>query len=241
MNGSSNDEFDRLKAAFLAIVSHELRTPLTQIIVAASVLGDGYLGLLTPDQRQYLNTIEDSAEHLKQLVQDLIDFAQLQAEAIETLQEPHELNEVVQTAAAFYRTALQQKKLYLVSRLSPHLPPLLLDRARMVRVVSNLIGNAVNFTSEGGRIMVRTRAAEGWQIVDVADTGIGIPKEKQARIFDSFYQAADPDTRQVGGLGIGLAYTRRIVEAHRGKITFESIEGKGSIFSVWLPAACNST
>jgi signal transduction histidine kinase len=106
----------------------------------------------------------------------------------------------------------------------------------MARVFSNLIINAINFTPSGGRVVVHTRQDAAAQYVDVADTGIGIPEEKQARLFESFYQVADPLTRSVGGLGIGLAYARRIVEAHGGRVTFASRPGEGSVFTVRLPA-----
>ncbi len=232
----SSDELDRLKAAFLAIISHELRTPLTEIMAAASILGDGFLGGLTEDQHRYLVMIENSANHLNELIQDLLSFAQLQSDVVEILGEPGELNEIALAAVKLYRAQMEQKKLLMLTRLTPELPRIPLDRTKMIRVVSNLISNAINFTGEGGRIMVRTRVAEEGQVIDVADTGVGIPKDKLPQVFDSFYQAEDPLTRQIGGLGIGLAYARRIVEAHRGRISVQSIEGRGSIFSVWLPA-----
>ncbi len=236
MTGPGMNELDRLKGSFLAIISHELRTPLTEIIAASSILGDGYLGELTDEQRHYLQIIEHSAEQLNKLIQDLLSFAQLQSDVIETRPESSELNEIARAAVDLYRAPMQEKNLRLVLRLAPDLPPIAFDRLKVLRVFSNLMSNGVNFTPAGGRIMVRTRAVEGWQVFDVADTGVGIPKEKQAHIFESFYQVEDPLIRRVGGLGIGLAYARRIVEAHRGRITFESIEGKGSLFSVWLPA-----
>jgi signal transduction histidine kinase len=235
MKGPSDTELDRLKAAFLAIISHELRTPLTEIIAATSILGDGYLGTFNEDQQRYLEMIENSAEHLNQLLQDLLSFSQLQSEIVETLREPTDLNEVARAAMDLYRGQMEQKKLQLVTRLTPGLAPLLLDRVKILRVFSNLISNGVKFTREGGRIMVRTRAVDVGEVFEVADTGIGIPRSKQARLFESFYQAEEPLTRDVGGLGIGLAYARRIVEAHGGRTTFESVEGQGSLFCVWLP------
>lgn len=232
----SNDDLDRLKAAFLAIISHELRTPLTEIIAAASVLGDGYLGALNDDQRHYLEMIQHSAGNLDRIIQDLLSFAQLQSDVVETLSEPTHLVDLVHEAIDLHRSQIEEKRLYLILRLEPELPPVRLDRIKMTRVFSNLIGNAVSFTREGGRVMVRTRQDRNGQALDVMDNGVGIPKSRQAHLFDSFYQAQDPMTRQTGGLGIGLAYTKRIIEAHRGRISFESIEGRGSMFTVWLPS-----
>ena len=236
MSSVSPNELDRLKAAFLAIISHELRTPLTEIIAAASILGDGYLGELSNDQRHYLEMIENSADHLNKLVHDLLAFAQLQADVVEIFAEPTSLNQLALASIDLYRGQMQSKNLQLIQQLAPDLPPISIDSVKLLRVFSNLLSNGVNFTREGGRIMVRTRAAEDGQVFEVADTGIGIAQEKQAHLFESFYQAQDPLTRERGGLGIGLAYARRIVEAHGGHITFESVAGAGSLFSVWLPA-----
>jgi signal transduction histidine kinase len=228
-------KLDPLKAAFLAIISHELRTPLAEIMAAASVLGDGYLGSLSDDQRHYLEMIENSAASLDKIIQDLLSFAQMQADVVETLSEPTALSDLARAAIDLHRAQMERKRLCLISRLSPDLPAIPLDRIKMARVYSNLISNAVSFTREGGRIMVRTRREGEGQAFDVADNGVGIPKSRQPHVFESFYQAEDPMTRQTGGLGIGLAYARSIVEAHSGRIRFESIEGKGSMFTVWLP------
>lgn len=229
-------QLDPLKAAFLAIISHELRTPLAEIMAAASVLEEGYTGSLGDDQRHYLEMIESSAANLDKIIQDLLAFAQMQADVVQTMSEPTMLSDLARASISLHRSQIERKRLSLIERLSPALLPIKLDRIKMARVFSNLVSNAVNFTREGGRIMVRTRREGNKQIFDVADNGVGIPKSRQDHVFDSFYQAEDPMTRETGGLGIGLAYARRIVEAHHGGIGFESIEGKGSIFSVWLPA-----
>lgn len=231
----SPDELERLKAAFLAIISHELRTPLTQIIAATSLLNDGFLGSLSEEQRHYLNMIETSALELNRLIQDLISFAQLQSTATELVRTTATLMACAQDAIAMQQLPINKRQLHLIRDLAPDLAPLSIDRAKMTNVISNLINNAVNFTPPGGRIMVRTRALDGGQAIDVADSGVGISKEKQTRIFEAFYQAEDTNTRTVGGLGIGLAHARQIVEAHQGWITVESVSGKGSMFTVWLP------
>jgi signal transduction histidine kinase len=231
----SQVKLDPLKAAFIAIISHELRTPLTEIMAAASVLGEGYLGALSEQQRRYLEMIKSSAASLDKIIQDLLSFAQMQADVVETLSEPTPFSDLAQAAIDLHRGQIERKGLCLILRLDADLPPIPLDRIKMTRVCSNLISNAVSFTREGGRIMVRTRRDGEGQALDVADNGVGIPKSRQARVFESFYQAEDPMTRQTGGLGIGLAYARRIVEAHGGSVNFESIEGKGSMFTVWLP------
>lgn len=229
-----NTELDRLKGAFLAIISHELRTPLTEIIAALGFLKEGSLGSLNEQQRQYLGIAENAAEHLNTLISDLIAFAQLQAETVETRREPTVLVELVSAVIDQQRSRAEAKQLHLSLAPADSLPPIPVDRALMARVISNLIINAINFTPAGGWVTVRVGAESNAQCVIVKDTGVGIPKEKQARLFESFYQADDHLTRQVSGLGIGLAYARRIVEAHHGRIVFSSEEGNGSTFTVYL-------
>ncbi|MBI4788086.1 MAG: HAMP domain-containing histidine kinase [Chloroflexi bacterium] len=228
-------ELQRLKGAFVAIISHELRTPLTEIITALELLENGYGGSLTEQQRGYVAIAGRAAEHLNMLIGDLIAFAQLQAETLETRREPTDLAELVARVVEQHRPRAQAKQLTLSFSAAPRLGPIPVDRALLTRVVSNLIINAINFTPAQGCVSVHVAPEPDEVRIVVQDTGVGIAKEKQARLFESFYQAADPLTRQVGGLGIGLAYARRIVEAHRGRITFESEEGKGSTFTVHLP------
>jgi signal transduction histidine kinase len=228
-------ELDRLKGAFLAIISHELRTPLTEIIAALGFLKDGSLGSLNEQQRQYLGIAENAAKHLNTLISDLIAFAQLQSETVETRREPTALVELVSVVIDQHRSSAEAKQLHLSLASTDNLPPIPVDRALMARVISNLIINAINYTPAGGQVIVRVGAESDAQCISVKDTGVGIPKEKQARLFQSFYQANDHLTRQVGGLGIGLAYARRIIEAHHGQIVLSSEEGKGSTFTVYLP------
>ena len=229
------NQLERLKGAFLAIISHELRTPLTEIITALNLLQDNYTGPLNAQQHKYIAIADDAASHLDMLISDLIAFAQLQAETVETRREPTLLSELVSYVVEQHRARAQAQHLNLLFSAAQRLPPVPADRSLMTRVVANLIINAINFTPSGGHVMVRISATVNEQCIVVQDTGVGIPKEKQDRLFESFYQAADSLTRQVGGLGIGLAYARRIVEAHHGKITFASVEGKGSTFTVHLP------
>ncbi len=241
MSDLSSEELDRLKAAFLAIISHELRTPLTEIIAAVGILDGDFLGPLNADQRHYLMMIQGSASKLNSLIQDLLSFAQLQASVKELMRVPTQLEAMAQEAIHLHRTEMDEKKILLITDFAPNLPPISLDRQKITRVISNLVSNAISFTPEGGRVMVRTRVLDGGQAIDVADTGVGIPKEKQAKIFDSFYQTNDPMTRSVGGLGIGLAYAKQIVVAHYGKIRVDSVLGKGSMFTVWLPTATGTS
>lgn len=230
-----NPELDRLKSAFLAIISHELRTPLTEIVAALCLLQEDYVGPLNDRQRQYVDIAKGAADRLDGLISDLIAFSQLQSEMMETRQELHPLSTLVARVTESLRPRAQFKELALSFSSVRDLPPILVDEALITRVVSNLVINAINFTPAKGQVNVSVNREPGFQTITVHDTGVGIPQEKKALLFDSFYQANGYLTRQVGGLGIGLAYAKRIVEAHKGKITFTSQEGQGSSFVVHLP------
>ncbi len=231
-----NAEVDRLKGAFLAIISHELRTPLTEIVAALDLLQDKSLGSLSPQQLQYLSIARDAANQLDSLINDLIAFAQLQAEVVQIHTEPASLEDIVHRVVSQLRPQASAKSLHLDLAMAPPLAAICVDTAMITRVISNLVINAINYTPPGGQVSVSIGTEPGFQIIQVKDSGVGIPKEKQPFLFESFYQASDHLTRQVGGLGIGLAYARRIVQAHGGRITFSSEEGKGSLFVVHLPS-----
>lgn len=232
---SEKNEYQALKTAFLAIISHELRTPLTEILAASDALGGTWLGQLNQTQREYLEMIQDAARRLNTLVDDLISFSQLQAQGATLVREPARLSAIIDLVVGNYRTQASKRRIALHAFLATDLLPISVDQAKISRVVSNLLANALNYTPAGGSVTVSQRAVPGYQCIDVQDTGPGIAPERQALLFESFYQAGSHLTRQVGGLGLGLAYARQIVEAHQGKLTLLSEPNQGSLFTVWLP------
>ncbi len=249
-------ELDRLKSNFLATVSHELRTPLTSVIGYSEMLLEGLAGPLTDEQREYVGTIMEKGEQLLGLISSILDFSKIETGA---LQLNPTLTDVVEVARSAMTTVMPlARKLGIAVDFSAEqsTPKINADADKIRQVLVNILGNAVKFNRKDGKVSVkvepisrpgqRARAGEDLPValvpateefvsVAVADTGVGIPRDKLNRIFDSFYQVNGSSTREYGGTGLGLAITRNLVEAHGGIIEVESEPGKGSIFTVLLP------
>ncbi len=231
-------ELDRLKTQFIQNVSHELRTPVAVIQGYIELLDGGVLGELQPGQREPVAAIARRVCALGELVDDLT--AILAIEGRELKREPVDLADLVRALLAESRVAAEQAKLSLVAEIAPDLPLLSGDPDYLRRMLNNLLGNAFKFTPAGGGVTVRLWQDEGDVMLEVADTGIGIPQDQLICIFERFYQVDGGTTRRYGGAGLGLALVKEVVEAHGGKVTVQSGVGKGSTFLVRLPGATSS-
>ncbi|MBD2212967.1 PAS domain S-box protein [Nostoc linckia FACHB-104] len=237
----------RLKDEFLANMSHELRTPLNAILGMSEVLQDEILGAINEKQRQSLQTIERSGEHLLELINDILDLSKIEAGQLELGYAPIAIRQLCESSLAFIKQQAVQKRIQLEVKTPPQLPKLLLDERRIRQVLINLLNNAVKFTPEGGRITleVSCHALEpektsplGFIRIAIIDTGIGIAPENLKKLFKPFIQIDSALNRQYAGTGLGLALTKRIVELHGGKVGVSSELGVGSCFTVDLP--CNN-
>ncbi len=159
----------------------------------------------------------------------------LEIEARSPVREPIALDELARSAIEDFRVAAQRAQLTLTADIAPDLPPVVVEALHVRRVLANLLSNALKFTPAGGAVSVRVWREDDQVILQVADTGIGIPPEQQTRIFERFYQVDGSIRRRYGGVGLGLALVQELVEAHGGRITVESEVGRGSAFTVTLP------
>jgi PAS domain S-box-containing protein len=232
----SADIANRSKDEFLAVVSHELRTPLNAIL--------GWAKMLTAREfderraRSALETIERNAIAMAQLIEDLLDMSRVISGKLRIEVQPVELYKVVEAAMDAIRPAAMAKSVELVSTLDTTLPPILGDPTRLQQVVWNLLSNAVKFTPKGGRVHAVLRRADSSLEISVSDNGKGIAPAFLPNVFDAFRQEDASPSRARGGLGLGLAITRQLVELHGGQITAQSEgEGLGATFSVELPIA----
>jgi signal transduction histidine kinase len=231
-------ELDRLKNQFIQNVSHELRTPLAMILGYAELLAAGELGDVEPTQQGPLDIIVQRANVLRDLIGNIT--AILENEIREPVWEPVALSDLVSEALTDFQVLADQAGLELQGDLSAQVPFVLGDAEHLHRVVDNLIGNALKFTPTGGTVVVRLASHGGEALFQVTDTGIGIASEHLECIFDRFYQVDGSTRRTHGGCGLGLALVKEIVERHGGAVSVESQPGKGSTFTVTLPAAATA-
>ena len=227
---------DRLKDEFLANTSHELRTPLNGIIGLTQSLLDGAAGPVSSQLSANLTKVVYSGKRLAGLVNDILDFSKLKNQSLRLDLKPVDLHAITEVIFDLSRPLLGQKDVRLVNQISPEANAVLADENRLQQIMSNLLGNAIKFT-ESGTVTVRSKPDGAMTLVEVEDTGIGIPREQWERIFKSFEQADGSTERHYGGTGLGLAITKRLVDLHGGEIWVNSQEGKGSVFSFKLPNA----
>jgi len=228
-------KINKRKTDFISSVSHELRTPLTSVKGYAAILLEEKLGKLPQAAKERLEKINRHSDELVHMVNDLLDIARIESGRQAMKMEERDLKTIVASAADLIAIQCKNKNIELVTDIAKDLPPVVADRSQLERVFINLLGNAVKFTPEKGKITIKA-AAEGNVIrVDVSDTGIGIPQESLPMLFEEFYRVDNPINQQVKGTGLGLSLVRHIVEAHKGKIWLESKPGKGSTFSFTLP------
>jgi signal transduction histidine kinase len=225
---------DRAKDEFLSVISHELRTPLNFIMGFASILDDELAGSLNAKQHEYIGKIMKGADRMLMLVNDLLDFAKLQAGKFQLSPERVAYPAVVQEVVASMRPLAAQKGLTLDAD-NRFDDTLCMDGKRVAQVLDNLISNAIKFTPQGGAIRVTAYRQGDWLVTAVTDTGIGIAPEDVPKLFTRFKQLDMSSTRQAGGTGLGLSIAKALVEAHGGTIRVESTPDKGSTFSFTLP------
>ncbi len=240
-------EANRLKDEFLATLSHELRTPLTAIKGWVELLGDNEAVKLDEELADGIEVIKSSSASLTQLISDLLDLSRIQRKVLRLERKPSDINQVIMDAAQVLRQSAEARGQELSLELDKNLPTANVDAHRVRQVVWNLLTNAIKFTPEGGHIIIRSRLfdAQGilinegddplrWIVIEVEDNGEGIPPDFLPHVWDRFRQADSSSTRRHGGLGIGLALVKELVEAHDGLVEARS-EGRGAIFTVRLP------
>jgi signal transduction histidine kinase len=233
---------DALKTQFLSNISHDLRTPLTAIITHAEVLRDGILGELNHKQLESITGIINGGRQLLDMVGEILTYAKGAAGQLAVTATEFRLADVVNQVARLNDALATKKSISMTLEVADDLPPLYADRDKITHVLSNLLGNAIDFTPEGGQIWIRASLCEDRgselgcaALVQVKDTGIGIASNHHELIFREFAQVDSSASRRHHGTGLGLTIARRLVELHGGRIWLQSELDQGSEFSFTIP------
>lgn len=231
---SAAEAANRAKSVFLATMSHEIRTPMNGVIGMATGLEQTALG---DDQRQMLGTLRQSGEQLLAIINDILDLSKIESGKIDIDNEPTDIAALILDTLALFRPMAEQKNLRVGFSDSLEISGLHeTDSTRLRQIIGNLIANAIKFTQSGSVDVALSQAPNGDMVIDVIDTGPGIPEHALGRIFEPFRQADSSTTRQHGGTGLGLPIARQLADLLGGSLTVDTAVGKGSTFSVRLPA-----
>jgi len=222
------------KSQFLANMSHELRTPLNAILGYTEMMVDGLYGNLPDKAQGVLERVQSNGKHLLGLINDVLDLSKIEAGQLTLATEEYSVADMVATVMSATESLARTKNIALVSTVPQGLPRGTGDARRLTQVLLNLVGNAIKFTDEG-KVEIRARAQDGRFKISVIDTGPGIARADQAKIFEEFQQVDNTSTRKKGGTGLGLSISRKIVELHGGYIAVESEVGRGSNFKITIP------
>ena len=223
-------------AEFVSSVSHEMKTPLAGIKAYVELLADGDAED-EETREEFLGVINSQTDRLQRLVDNLLNIARIEAGVVHVCKEPRSLNEVLEESLRVLQPSAEAKQILLVSELSPLYLGVLADRDMLLQAAINLLSNAVKYTPSGGKVTLRSRLTDDQVRFEVQDTGVGLSEEDCSRVFEKFYRVKK-DKEMASGTGLGLPLAKHIIEdVHRGRLTVESVLGRGSTFVVTLPRA----
>ena len=227
-------ELDELRRNLIAWAGHDLRTPLASIQAIVEALADGVVE--EPDTvNRYLHTAQREIRSLSHLIDDLFELAQLEAGGLRLEKGENSLSDLISDTIESFSELAARQEVTLEGRADPAVDPVVMDAQQIGRVLSNLVGNALRHTPSGGAVRVQALAQPGGVLVEIQDTGEGIPDQDLPHVFDRFYRGEKSRSRATGGAGLGLAIAKGIVEAHGGTIGVESQPGQGTCFTFTLP------
>lgn len=237
-------EVDRMKSEFVSTVSHELRTPMTSIKGYADLILMGAAGPMSEPQVRYMEVIKNNADRLSMLVNDLLDISRIETGKTDLDLRPLDVPQIIEQVVDGHlrgRIEHDEKSIEVYTEMTPSLPLVNADHARITQVLTNLLDNALDYTPPDGRIDVNVRANGDFVFISISDTGIGISQENQQKIFDRFFRAEDSEVQKIAGTGLGLSIVHSLIEMHGGNIEVQSVPGKGSTFTFCLPVVAEES
>ncbi len=234
---TQDKKIEKMKSDFVRLVSHELKAPVAAIAGYLNLIIDGLTAKQPDKEKDIILRSRDKANALLELINDLLDLSRSERNRSAGVQKRLDLGAVLTETVKFYHNEAQSRQLELTLHLPATIPPVVGDAEALGRVFANLIGNAIKYTPQGGRVEVELLQRDGWLAVSVRDTGMGIAPDEIKKIFDEFYRSRQVILQKIPGTGLGLSIAKQIVEAHRGYLEVESVVQQGSVFRAWFPIA----
>lgn len=231
-------EIEKIKSDFIATISHEFKTPLTSITIGTNLLTNELVGELNSKQKEIISTITEDSERLLSLVNNLLNLSKIESSRAIYNIKPYSVVEVIENSVKLFREQARKREVYLHFEIDDKLPKVKVDLEKSTWVLNNLISNALRYTSLGDEIQIDAFVNQDKMCISVTDTGVGIPKNYQDKIFDKFVQVPNEESDS-NGSGLGLSIAKEIVESLGGEIWCESILGLGSTFTFTIPIADN--
>lgn len=228
------ERLNKIKSDFVSTVSHELRTPMTSILGYISLLHDGEVGKINPDQREFLGIVKEEGQRLIRLIGDLLDISKIESGKMQIKLDRFDLNMFIKNYSKKIYDMAREKNINVKIDIHGELPPIMADSDKIDQIFMNLISNAVKFSDKNKNLIIKIYEIPDFVQIDVIDQGIGISKKDHDKIFAKFHQVDSEMTRDVGGTGLGLAIIKHLIESHGGKIWVKSELGRGSTFSFTL-------
>jgi PAS domain S-box-containing protein len=230
---------EQIKSFFVSMTSHEVRGPLNAVMAQLNVVASGLAGQVNEDQKNILGRASEKVSAVMSLTTELLDLAKIESGLMNLEREDTDMAEILGDQVAFYLAEARARNISLCLEPLPPLPPVLVNRGNIVEVLANLIGNAIKYTAEGGRVVVSAGLENGYLKVSVRDSGIGMTPQELEKIFSPFYRVKNDKTRFIIGTGLGLTIVKRILEIHNGFIRVESVPDQGSTFHFFLPCTAS--
>lgn len=227
---------EKVRQDFVANVSHELRTPVSSIKGYAETLLERALED-KENAKDFLKIIYSDSDRLAKLIDDLLDLSKIESGKLKMILKPCAIEPIIKKVVSGLNKQAKDKSIAIKVDMSKDIPDIIADETRIAQVLLNLIDNAIKYTQEGGVVTISAKEKADFVQIDVSDTGIGIPEKDLPRLFERFYRVDKARSRELGGTGLGLSIVKHIVQAHKGEVSVQSVEGRGSTFSFTIPKA----